>query len=84
MTHLTFNSASTCANSNLFVSVNKKKKKNSLVKQNKTCSTNEKRERKERKKHVKLIKLDNYIQQIRAKTIKLKNCANLQWGSSVC
>lgn len=80
MTHLTFNSASTCANSNLFVSVNKKKKKkNSLVKQNKTCSTNE-----ERKKHVKLIKLDNYIQQIRAKTIKLKNCANLQWGSSVC
>lgn len=80
MTHLTFNSASTCANSNLFVSVNKKKeKKNSLVKQNKTCSTNE-----ERKKHVKLIKLDNYIQQIKAKTIKLKNCANLQWGSSVC
>lgn len=78
MTHLTFNSASTCANSNLFVSVNLKKK-NSLVKQNKTCSTNE-----ERKKHVKLIKLDNYIQQIKAKTIKLKNCANLQWGSSVC
>lgn len=61
------------------MSVNKKKKKNSLVKQNKTCSTNE-----ERKKHVKLIKLDNYIQQIKAKTIKLKNCANLQWGSIVC
>lgn len=39
---------------------------------------------KREKKHVKLIKLDNYIQQIKAKTIKLKNCANLQWGSSVC